>query len=534
VADVNRAARTDAAVLPRTDRAITAALLLLTTMIAFENMAVATAMPVVAAELGALGSYGLAFSSMMTAMLLGIVLAGPWTDRAGPLPPVFVGQALFAIGAVLCGAAPSFGILLLGRVITGLGAGLVVVVEFVVIARSFAPEQRPRVFSWLSAAWILPSLIGGPIAGWLATEFNWRWVFWVIVLPALVAGGLLLQRRETLRSPGSHSAAQPTASASASASDARRLADAAVAMGHVGALDDGALDATADAPVADPAVREAADPADDPADERRQHRRTARLGAVVAGAAGVVQLAIHERPPAVSFLTAAAVLALIAVAIAAPKLLPPGTFRSARGLPSVVLTRALLNGSFLGAFAYLPLMLTQEKGLDATSAGLVLAAGSLGWSAGSWAQGRSRRSGIDERTGLVVLGASLLAVGWAAFVGLTLGHAPVWTFAAAVAVGGLGMGLGSTTLSGLVLELSPDHEHGRASAALQLADVLGTVVGIAAATAAFGIWHTTGAHRGFVIVWIGLAALGALGIVSAARCASETSRSGDDVPHRSL
>ena len=173
---MNRAARTDAAVLPRTDRAITAALLLLTTMIAFENMAVATAMPVVAAELGALGSYGLAFSSMMTAMLLGIVLAGPWTDRAGPLPPVFVGQALFAIGAVLCGAAPSFGILLLGRVITGLGAGLVVVVEFVVIARSFAPEQRPRVFSWLSAAWILPSLIGGPIAGWLATEFNWRWV----------------------------------------------------------------------------------------------------------------------------------------------------------------------------------------------------------------------------------------------------------------------------------------------------------------------------------------------------------------------
>lgn len=120
---MNRAARTDAAVLPRTDRAITAALLLLTTMIAFENMAVATAMPVVAAELGALGSYGLAFSSMMTAMLLGIVLAGPWTDRAGPLPPVFVGQALFAIGAVLCGAAPSFGILLLGRVITGSAPG---------------------------------------------------------------------------------------------------------------------------------------------------------------------------------------------------------------------------------------------------------------------------------------------------------------------------------------------------------------------------------------------------------------------------
>ena len=131
---------------PRTDRAITAALLLLTTMIAFENMAVATAMPVVAAELGALGSYGLAFSSMMTAMLLGIVLAGPWTDRAGPLAPVFWGQAFFAMGAIVCGAAPSFGVLLVGRVITGLGAGLVIVVVFVVLA-VFAPWIAPYDFN---------------------------------------------------------------------------------------------------------------------------------------------------------------------------------------------------------------------------------------------------------------------------------------------------------------------------------------------------------------------------------------------------
>ena len=256
-----------------------------------------------------------------------------------------------------------------------------------------------------------------------------------------------------------------------------------------------------------------------PADERREHLRTARLGTLVAGSAGLVQLAIHERPPLVSLLSGLAGLGLLGVAAAAPKLLPSGTFRSARGLPSVVLTRALLNGSFLGAFAYLPLMLTQEMGLDATSAGLVLAVGSLGWSAGSWAQGRSQRAGADERARLVFIGAALLAGGWAVFVVLTLAHAPVWAFAATIVGGGLGMGLGSTTLSGLVLELSPDHEHGRASAALQLADVLGTVVGIAGATAAFGLWHTPGEHRGYIIVWVGLACFGALGMLSASRCA---------------
>ncbi len=472
---------------PPTDRAITAALLLLTTMIAFENMAVATAMPVVAAELGAIGSYGLAFSSMMTAMLLGIVLAGPWTDRAGPLAPVFWGQAFFAIGAIVCGAAPSFPALLLGRVITGLGAGLVIVVEFVVVARTFAPADRPRVFSWMSAAWVLPSLVGGPIAGWLASNVSWRWVFWVVVLPAGVAGALLLARRAALRS-------SPSPRFSGDRDETDDQADSV-----------------------------------SPADERREHLRTARLGALVAGSAGLVQLAIHERPPLVSLLSGLAGLGLLGVAAAAPKLLPSGTFRSARGLPSVVLTRALLNGSFLGAFAYLPLMLTQEMGLDATSAGLVLAVGSLGWSAGSWAQGRSQRAGADERARLVFIGAALLAGGWAVFVVLTLAHAPVWAFAATIVGGGLGMGLGSTTLSGLVLELSPDHEHGRASAALQLADVLGTVVGIAGATAAFGLWHTPGEHRGYIIVWVGLACFGALGMLSASRCASARSRTGNHV-----
>lgn len=277
-------------------------------------------------------------------------------------------------------------------------------------------------------------------------------------------------------------------------------------------------------------------PADsgNPADGRRKHRRTARLGALVAGSAGLVQLAIHERPPLVSLLSGLAVLGLLGVAGAAPKLLPPGTFRSARGLPSVVLTRALLNGSFLGGFAYLPLLLTQERGLEPATAGLVLAVGSLGWSAGSWAQGRSRRAGVDERARLVVLGALLLTAGWVVFVALTIAHAPVWTFAATIVVGGLGMGLGSTTLSGLVLELSPDHEHGRASAALQLADVLGTVVGIAGATAAFGVWHTPGEHRGYVIVWIGLACFGAVGVLSASRCATNASRSRDHVADLSL
>src|SRR5665647_1341553 len=103
-------------------RLLTLALLALVTIIAFEAMAISTAMPQVAKDLDAVRSYGLAFSFMLTAELLGIVLAGVWADRRGPLPSLFAGQLLMAAGSAMAGLAPTFTMLLAGRLIAGLGA----------------------------------------------------------------------------------------------------------------------------------------------------------------------------------------------------------------------------------------------------------------------------------------------------------------------------------------------------------------------------------------------------------------------------
>ena len=79
-------------------RVVTVSILALVTIIAFESMAISTVMPDVAVELDAVRSYGLAFSVMLTAQLLGIVLAGVWVDRSGPLPALLAGQALLGVG----------------------------------------------------------------------------------------------------------------------------------------------------------------------------------------------------------------------------------------------------------------------------------------------------------------------------------------------------------------------------------------------------------------------------------------------------
>ena len=182
-----------------------------------------------------------------------------------------------------------------------------------------------------------------------------------------------------------------------------------------------------------------------------------------------------------SWETGAAILGVVGLLVVTPRLLPPGTLRMAAGLPSVILSRFFLNAAFNGTITFVPLMLTQERGSTVSLAGILLAVGSLGWSAGSWIQGRPTFTG--RRWVLVSAGGALVAAGALLMVLLTALGLSVWFFAPAMVFAGLGMGLGSTSLSVILLDLAPVSEHSSASASLQLSDVLGSVIGIAVASA---------------------------------------------------
>ena len=192
-------------------RLISVALLALITIIAFEAMAISTAMPSAARDLDAVRSYGLAFSVMLTAQLLGIVLAGVWVDRAGPLPSLFTGQVLLAGGSGLCAVSGSLAPFLLGRAVTGLGAGLIVVTGYVLVGRTYPEAIRPRVFSMLSAAWVLPSLVGAPIAAWLTSTWSWRAVFGIVVVPVVATIAVVAAPARPDRRPSAPRSGTPAA-----------------------------------------------------------------------------------------------------------------------------------------------------------------------------------------------------------------------------------------------------------------------------------------------------------------------------------
>ncbi|HEX4815926.1 MAG TPA: MFS transporter [Nonomuraea sp.] len=170
-------------------RVATAGILLVVTLVAFEGMSVGVVMPDVARELDALDLYGLSFSAFLVSSLFANVVAGLWADRRGYATPFVAGLTLFVLGMGLAGAAQSAVLFLVARAVQGMGAGASFVALLVMIARVYPVELRPKAFAALSAAWVVPSMVGPAVAGFVAEHWGWRYVFYGIaplVVPALL------------------------------------------------------------------------------------------------------------------------------------------------------------------------------------------------------------------------------------------------------------------------------------------------------------------------------------------------------------
>lgn len=159
-------------------------------MVATEAMAISTVMPLVESDLGDIWLYGWAFSAFFLGDLIGIVLGGRAADRVHPVGPLLVGLGVFTVGLVVGGLAPSMTLLVGGRFLQGIGAGVVPAVAYVCVARGFAVADRPRVFAIMSTAWVVPSLVAPLLASAVATTVGWRWVFLGLV-PITIAAGVL-------------------------------------------------------------------------------------------------------------------------------------------------------------------------------------------------------------------------------------------------------------------------------------------------------------------------------------------------------
>ena len=439
-------------VAPVSRRALTIGLCTAVVAIAFESIAVATSLPAAARDLEALGLYAWAFSMFQIGMLFATVAGGRLADRVGPARPMIGGMVVFSVGLVIAATAGAMGQLIAGRLIQGLGSGILGVATTVCIAQIFDPRERPRMFSYISTAWVLPAFVGPPVSAWLTRQLGWPYVFWA-VLPlvgfaaVMVLPSLLALMRANAADPAAETPARPPAA----------------------------------------------------------------LWAAGLAAAGVIILQLAgQRLDRWSIPLAVAGLAALLISL--PNLMPLGFFRFGSGLPSVVMVRGLVAGAFFGAEAFIPLMLVEQHGISLLLAGVVLTVGSIGWTAGSWLQSRP---GLNlHRDRIITLGAFFVLLGLVVAV-VTAAVPAVWVGLIGVSwvLAGLGMGLSLASTTLVTMTLSPPAEQGRNASSISLGEALGASLFVGLSGSIFAALHSSGrlaATFGWVMAAMALVAVAGL------------------------
>ena len=348
-------------------RVLSGGLVLTITLVAFEALAVSTVLPIVADDLGGKELYGWVFSAFFLGSLIGIAVVGGTVDRGALGRPFALGLALFGIGLLIGGLAPSMPILVGARFIQGLGAGTIPPIAYVAIGRSMPERLRPRMFATLSTAWILPGVIGPALAGLVGETLGWRYVF-LGMLPFIAVAGVLTHR-----------------------------AIAAVRVPETSAADE-----------APGRQRRAAAPAVRPAGEPRV-RASSWPGSVPASRCCSSPSSSPGWSPACR---------------PSCSLTPPGTLTARPVLPAAVMLRGILTCTFFGVDAYVTLALEDARGLSAIAAGVVLTAATLAWTAGSWTQARNSERWPTRR--FVRVGFVVVVVGLALYSFTLHPDVPVW------------------------------------------------------------------------------------------------------------
>jgi MFS transporter, DHA2 family, lincomycin resistance protein len=92
---------------------------------------------------------------------------------------------LFLIGTVVCGIAPSFGMLLSGRIIQALGTGLMLPVLMNTILIIYPPDKRGAAMGMIGLVIMFGPAIGPTLSGLIIDSLSWRWLFFIVIPLAL-------------------------------------------------------------------------------------------------------------------------------------------------------------------------------------------------------------------------------------------------------------------------------------------------------------------------------------------------------------
>ncbi|WP_329427590.1 MFS transporter [Streptosporangium sp. NBC_01495] len=429
------------------------------------NIYLASSMlPTVVADIGGASFYAWSMTIYLVATVIATMLVSRFLSRWGNVGAYLLGFAVFMVGSLACAASMTMPMLLVGRGVQGLGAGLLSGLGFAVIRSALPRRLWTRGNALMSAMYGIGNFVGPALGGLFAQFGSWRLAFVLMAVIAVACGAVV--PRVLPRSERSDARAPiPIVSL--------MLVTAATLAVSVAGVLPGAM---------------------------------TRAAGIVVALLLVVGFVLHERRSEL-------------------RVFPRTTYRAGSPLKWVYLTLGLLAFG-VAAESFLPLFGQRLAGLPPVAAGFFGAVISLGWSVTQIGSSSAVRERTVRR--LIAIGPVLLALGFLAQGLLQRESVPIWLVAIWVPVlfvAGSGIGIAYPHLSVAAMASTPDPEEGRqAAAAIATVTTMSTAFGTAVAGVLVNLGGRSMLDSARYLLF-GFAIICAIGIVTA-RAATRSSRPG--------
>ena len=153
---------------------------------AADSLVTATIMPNVGVDLGGYAFFSWAVAGFLLGAIVASASAGRLSELLGLQSATTIAGIIFAAGCAMSALAPNIGMFLVGRVVQGVGSGWISGFAMVAIALIFPARHLARMFASTAGVWGIATVLGPLIGGMLVQAGNWRAVFWLFALQALL------------------------------------------------------------------------------------------------------------------------------------------------------------------------------------------------------------------------------------------------------------------------------------------------------------------------------------------------------------
>ncbi|MFL5099037.1 MAG: MFS transporter [Xanthobacteraceae bacterium] len=171
----------------RDARAIVLGVLLPVFMGSVDTTILASALPTIGRDLGNIHALPWLVTAYLIAATAVTPLYGKISDIRGRRATLAVSIAVYMAGSLICAFAPDMFVLILGRVVHGLGGGGLTSLAMIVLGDIAAPKDRGRYYAYFAITYSTAGATGPALGGFLADHVHWSMIFWLNIPLGLIA-----------------------------------------------------------------------------------------------------------------------------------------------------------------------------------------------------------------------------------------------------------------------------------------------------------------------------------------------------------